>query len=493
MAVVRVGLIAGLGALVAVAVAIASSPLMPIGPARVAEPHPGMEINAAILTIGFVAIIVVLVGRLAWPARRAAYSSPGVLGAPEIAGAERLSRVANGLAARGLPAPVVVGARMALEPGRGRTAVPVRSAVLGTAVAVAAVAGAFTFNANLNRLVSTPRLYGWNWDIGAGVGFFVLPRDVSEELLRHPVVDGVAGAQYGSVELGGREVPALGIDQLGGAPVFPTLLDGRVPNGPDEIALGAKTLRRARRRVGDTVVVKINDASRTLRVVGRAVFPKFSGAGFSSTGLGEGAALTAQLLGPVDQPGEFHSVALIRFKPGVDRARALSGVLPIINSGRFLGCPSALCVSNARSQRPGDLENYARVRGTPLVLAALLAVMAVAALANTLVSSIRRRRRDLAILKTLGFLGHQVSATTAWQATTLVAAALLVGLPLGVAAGRATWLAFARQLGVAEDVRTPVPAALLAVPVTFVIANLIAAIPALAAARTRPAAVLRTE
>jgi hypothetical protein len=373
--------------------------------------------------------------------------------------------------------------------------VPVVSALLGTAVAVAVVAGAFTFDANLNRLVSTPHLYGWDWDIDAGVNFFPLPKDVSDDLLAQPVVDGLAGAQFTAITIGGKDVPAAGIDQLGGAPVFPTLLDGREPNRPDEIALGTKTLRRARRRVGETVAIKINDASRTMHIVGRVVFPKFGGAGFSSTGLGEGAALSAHLLGSMseDDPEAFHSVALIRFKPGVERAKALARVLPIINSGRFFGCPSALCVTTARSQRPGDLDNYARVRGTPLVLAALLGFMAVAALANTLVSSIRRRRRDLAILKTLGFLGRQVSATTAWQATTLAAGALLVGLPIGVAAGRATWLAFARQLGVAETVRTPTLAILLAVPATVMIANLIAVLPALVAARTRPALVLRTE
>ena len=240
MALMRVGLIAGFGALIAVAVAISSSPLMPIGPARVAEPHPGVEVNIAILAFGFVAIVVVLLARSAWPAWRAARSRPGVLGAPELAGAERASHIANGLAGSGLPAPVVVGARMALEPGRGRTAVPVRSALVGTAVAVAAVAGAFTFSANLNRLVSTPHLYGWDWDIGAGVGFFVLPSEVSDALLGHPAVDGLAGAQYSGVTIGGRDVPALGIDQLGGAPVFPTLLDGRAPNRPDEIALAAR-------------------------------------------------------------------------------------------------------------------------------------------------------------------------------------------------------------------------------------------------------------
>jgi len=495
MALLRVGLIAGSGALLAVAVAVLASPLMPIGPARVAETHPGVEVNAAFLAIGFAAIAVLLLARSVWPARRAARSRFGVLGAAEIAGAERASRIANGFAGRGLPVPAVVGARMALESGRGRTAVPVRSALLGTAVAVAAVAGAFTFNDNLNRLVSTPRLYGWDWDINAGVGFFPLPKDVRDDLLAQPAVDGVAGAQFGSITIGGKDVPAAGIDQLGGAPVFPTLLDGRAPSRLDEIALGAKTLRRAHRRVGETVVVKANNANRTMHIVGRVVFPKFGGAGFSATGLGEGAALSAHLLGSMDEtdPNAVHSAALIRFKPGVERAKALASVLPIINSGRFQGCPSALCVTSATSQRPGDLENYARVRRTPLVLAALLAVMALAALANTLVSSIRRRRRDLAILKTLGFLGRQVSATTAWQATTLAAAALVVGLPLGVAAGRATWLAFASQLGVAEDVRTPALTILLAVPATIVMANLIATIPAWAAARTRPALVLRTE
>src|SRR5207244_11394189 len=239
-------------------------------------------------------------------------------------------------------------------------------------------------------------------------------KDVSDALLAQPAVDGVAGGQFSAITIGGKDVPAAGIDQLGGAPIFPTLLDARAPCRPDEIALGAKTLRRAHRRVGETVVVKANNVSRTMHIVGRVVFPKFGGAGFSATGLGEAAALSAHLLGSMDEsdPNAFYSVALVRFKPGVEHAKALASVLPIINSGRFLGCPSALCVTNATSQRPGDLDNYARVRGTPLVLAALLGVMALAALANTLVSSIRRRRRDLAILKTPGFIGRQVSATT---------------------------------------------------------------------------------
>ena len=43
------------GAVVAVVGAALASPLMPIGPARLAEPHPGFAINVAILGLGFLA------------------------------------------------------------------------------------------------------------------------------------------------------------------------------------------------------------------------------------------------------------------------------------------------------------------------------------------------------------------------------------------------------------------------------------------------------
>src|SRR5215470_5891383 len=44
------------GALLAVSIAVAASALMPIGPARLAEPSPGVEINLAILGAGFAVI-----------------------------------------------------------------------------------------------------------------------------------------------------------------------------------------------------------------------------------------------------------------------------------------------------------------------------------------------------------------------------------------------------------------------------------------------------
>ncbi|MDQ3462847.1 MAG: hypothetical protein M3471_07445, partial [Actinomycetota bacterium] len=87
----------------------------------------------------------------------------------------------------------------------------------------------------------------------------------------------------------------------------------------------------------------------------------------------------------------------------------------------------------------------------------------------------------------------QVAAAVAWQSTTLAGLALVVGFPLGVVAGRWLWLLFARQLGVAPDVVVPALLLLSAVPVTIVLAGLVAVVPGLSARRLSPAAALRAE
>ncbi len=69
-------------------------------------------------------------------------------------------------------------------------------------------------------------------------------------------------------------------------------------------------------------------------------------------------------------------------------------------------------------QRPGDIEDYASIRDTPLALAAVLIVLAVGTLAYVLLTTVRRRRRDLAVLKTLGLTRAQVRGVVAWEATT---------------------------------------------------------------------------
>jgi ABC-type lipoprotein release transport system permease subunit len=117
----------------------------------------------------------------------------------------------------------------------------------------------------------------------------------------------------------------------------------------------------------------------------------------------------------------------------------------------------------------------------------------VATVTHALVASVRRRRRDFAILKTLGFARRQVSATVVWQASTMLLIALAVGLPLGVAAGRWAWTVVAEQLGTVAEPVTPLGLVLLTIPAGLLLANLVAALPARVASRLKPATVLRSE
>lgn len=120
-------------------------------------------------------------------------------------------------------------------------------------------------------------------------------------------------------------------------------------------------------------------------------------------------------------------------------------------------------------------------------------LVAAVAIGHALVTSVRRRARDLALLRTLGFVGSQVRATVAWQATTLASIGLVVGIPLGLVLGRASWSIVATRLGIDEHITIPWTAILLTVPAVVLVANALAVVPAWRASRTRPAVVLRSE
>jgi len=133
------------------------------------------------------------------------------------------------------------------------------------------------------------------------------------------------------------------------------------------------------------------------------------------------------------------------------------------------------------------------VEGAPLALVGLVALLGVATIAHALATSVRRRRRDLAILKTLGFVKGQIRAAVVTQATTLALLAVSIGIPLGLIVGRSAWLAFADRQGVVPEAVIGSWPVLALIPATILLANLVAALPGRAAARLAPATVLRTE
>lgn len=127
------------------------------------------------------------------------------------------------------------------------------------------------------------------------------------------------------------------------------------------------------------------------------------------------------------------------------------------------------------------------------MLAAGLALGAVVALALTLSASSRRRRRDLALLKALGFTHRQLASAVAWQASVTAVIGVIAGIPTGIAIGRELWTVFARDIYAVPEPTVPVLSLVLVGIGAIVLANAVAVIPGRIAARTPTALALRAE
>ena len=490
------------GAIGAVAIAIAASPLTPIGPARIAEPDPGVSVNVAVLGAGAAAIVVLLAARVAVTAWRQASARPAAGAAAAAEPSRRDPRLAERLARAGAPLAAVTGLRFALAPGAGvgagggrgaRPGVPVRSAMLGLAVAVAAVAAAGTFGANLLRLVGTPSLYGQNWDIAFDGQFTPLPPTELSRITSHvPGLTGVTYGVHGTVTIGTTVVPAIGLAPGTGPMTSSTVLAGRPPATGSEIALGTLVLRQLGLRVGQTVEVSTPAGSRRMLITGSAVFPYFGQGSFTPTDAGQGAETTAAVLAPqanATSNGAGYSFALYSVAPGPDRRADIAAL------ERAWQKPCASIAQNTclvTNQRPNTVNNYAAIDATPEILAGVLAVLGLAVLAQFVLASARARRRDFALLKVLGMFRREISAVAFWQVATVTAVALAVGGPGGIAAGRWAWQLFANQAGLPPDPVTPL-SVLWMIPATLLIAALVALPPARSVARVPAAATLRSE
>jgi hypothetical protein len=386
--------------------------------------------------------------------------------------------------------------RLALEPGEGRTAVPVRATMAGAVVAVVALVASVVFGASLNSLVRHPRLYGWGWDVtlinGQGYGNF--NADKTRELLDpDPDIAARSGVYFASLDVDGHNVPAMGVEL--DAAIFPTMRSGRSVRAPDEIVLGVTTLAELHKTVGDTVMIGRGSQSQRMRVVGSAVLPTIGISHGAYTSLGVGAAAPVDKLPGVNrrsetgESNEGPNAIFIRLRPGADRVAATRRIAEKANEiGESPGDAVLLPV-----QRPAEIVNYSHMGATPAALAGALAFAVLVSLTVSLYAGVRRRGRDLALLKSLGFTGSQLSATVAWQAATTMLVGVGLGVPLGVVLGRWLWSGFAGELGVLALPSVPMELLVAIAGGLLVLATLAAVVPALAAGRTPVAAVLRSE
>jgi hypothetical protein len=264
------------------------------------------------------------------------------------------------------------------------------------------------------------------------------------------------------------------------------------------MVLGAATLAQLHKHIGQTVAVNTGEKRPVnLQIVGTATMPAIGGSGGGGLHLemGSGVLFPYQDIPPslrdvVGNKPTGPNAILVRLRTGVNRSEALRGLNRIANS---LSLPTNWGVTVVAVEHPGEIVNYRSMSRTPLYLGLALAVGAIVALALTLITSVRRRRRDLALLKTLGFTRRQLAAVVSWQSTIAVGIGTAIGVPVGIILGRALWNLFARDIHAVPEPTVPgLTVALIALG-ALVLANLVAAVPAQQAARTKTAVLLRAE
>ncbi len=504
-----VGVVASVlgGVVLAILIALALSPLAPLGPVRAVYPDRGFSFDATVVAGGALVLLVVLLGfSLASALVSAAHRERGVHSRRPPSVTVRRVRSLS------LPTAATLGAHFALEPRGGSDDVPVRSVLFGSIFAVALMVTTLTFASGLNTLISRPALYGWNWSYALNPTNAVPPTAIARLKHDHDVA-AWSGVQYTDVTIDGLSVPVLIASPK--AEVMPPILTGHGLRTNSEIVLGNQTLALLHRRIGQTVSVSYNTpadkayyiAPTTLTIVGTATFPAvgYATSVADHTSMGSGALLPSgfepaafvRAVSSKDPNLNGPALVFVRLRRGVSASAGRANLerVAAVANATFAHDPNGAgnYVTVLSVQRPAQIVDYRSIGTTPVLLASALAAGAVGALAVTLITSVRRRRRDLAILKTLGLTRRTAASAIVYQASVDALVGVVVGIPLGILLGRELWTLFARDINAVPHPTVPVGALTLVGVGTIVIAILTATWPGRSAARTSPGLTFRSE
>ena len=471
------------GTAVGVAGAIVVSQWMPIGAASLFEPSPGISVDGLVLGVGGAVIpLLVLAGSVAVAA--------AALAAGRVARPARRSAIALGLARAGAPVPVVVGARFAFEPGRGRSAVPVRPALAGAIVGVLGVLAAFTFTAGVTDAANHPERFGQTIALETGVGFNgQSPPRVPQALAaaaKDPDVTGLNDTYSAVAYSGNISLTTYSIAPVAGKQIPVVLTAGRLPARAGQIVLAPSSARQLGAAVGSVVPVSGGKGTHRYTVTGIGFVPEGPHNGYA-----EGAWVT-----PGGLPADLPRCALPVQVPGghghgpAGRRRGCGGQAD--QQGGQPGGARARCQFEVPPP-PAEVRQIRDVAVLPVALSGFLALLAAGAVGHALATAVRRRRHELGVLRALGLTRPQSWLVVITQASLLALIGLVFGVPLGLALGRRLWHQVAETTPLAYHPPLAVWALVLIVPAGLLAANLLAVWPGHRAAGLRSGQVLRTE
>ena len=464
-------------AVTALGTALVASQLFPVGMGRKIDPDVGVHADWAVLAPGVLLTVVVLVGAIVLVARRASSLRVG-------AGAVHPSRMLAAIRRRA-PLTVGIGTSIALDGGTGRNKVPVLPALLGAVVGVLGVVGTMTIDRGINDSLTHPERAGVVGDVELYALSSSGDREAQPDLLSavraaSPEGSVVAMVDRAVVAVNGVGAPTFAVRQTDGGgqtPISLAVTSGRAPSTDGEAAIGPKTASDIGVAVGDTV--QVGESASKVRIVGTALFPQDVHAEFD-----EGIWITPQVFDAIVDPEGLERRVVVRLPDDADVDAAIGSIGDrLAGQITFVGRPEV----------PPELTNLRNIRTLPLVLAGFLALLAVAALSHVLLTSARRRRRDFAVLRAIGFNRRGTRLVLNAQGTAIGVVGLVLGVPLGVAIGRIGWRLVSDQVPLANVPPFALLVVVLIVPATVVLTNALAVWPGRRVARLRPAEVLRTE
>lgn len=444
------------GAVLGLALAVSFSPAFPTGFVRRIEPHPGVRAEPVFLAAGAAGIVAAL---LVWTLAALLVARPSA--------GERPSAVVERFASRFRSSALSTGIRFAFTRSR-RDRGSVGTALAGMVGSTALVVGAVVFGSSLGRLLSDGARYGYNFDLYFGTGADAVPDAVRADLEDDPDVDALMLYGTASARVDGDTLGLVALEPVRGE-LAPTMLAGRVPSAGDEVALGRLAAGALGVAVGDDLMLEADRQTQRFRVTGIAVVPSVEGI----DGVGQDAVVTMEGLRRLE-PGAVPVAAGIRLRPGAP---------PDTSERLALG----------QADAPIVIGNLARIRTVPFLVAGLVALLASLTLLHVVLTSVRNRRRDIAVLRSLGADRAWVARTMHWQATTFCLVPLLLGILVGVSAGRVVFQAFVDRIGAVPNASYPFALLAMVMVGFLVLANSLATLPARRARRLQPAPLLATE
>ena len=453
--------------------AIVSQPLLAsnsqaLGLAYQATFSPALDLIAlggALLIVTIAAVI---------PAFRAGRLKPAVVIANAAAPRGYSGRWLRGLASQlRLPRPIVLGlGEAAARPVRAT--LTLLAIVLGVATVVVALGESRSFNK-----IYTYEGHIGNVDVVVGRSRALPDTDATQLINAQPQTVRMVAETNATINVPGISDPVTTIGFRGDSASLGYLLSpGRWFSGPGEVVANRGFAQDAHLNLGDTFTGTVHGQALKLRIVGE-VFDFTAGPGGHVLMLDWSTIATAV-------PDLTPSTYRISLKPGsnVDAyVRTLAAAQPDL--------------LDVQANSTGNTAFLTVIAGVLFGIAAVIALIAVAGVFNTLLLSTRERVRDTATLKTLGMSPRQVMGMVATSAGFLALLGGVVAVPAGVALYR---VLFDQLSHLGGNITPPAfydvfaPWELVAIPLAGIVVAVVAAmVPGRWAARTNVVEVLHAE